>query len=109
MNWADVKELIVGIVILGLSGAGAVLWSLYLGVKRDAERAHARIEKLGGELATYREHVAGAYVTSSELGNAMSGLQRSIENLTEAVRQSSTEARAAFSEIHRRIDQKADK
>lgn len=109
MNWADVKEILVALLTLGLGGAGVVLWSLYLSVRKEAARAHTRIESLGAELANYRTHVAENYVTQPALAKALNSVERTVERLIEAFDSNSKEMRESISQIHRRVDQKADK
>lgn len=59
--------------------------------------------------ANYKIHVAEHYVTQSELTKAVESLDRTMQRLLEAVNQNAKETREGFSEIHRRIDGKADK
>ena len=99
MDWSG---LVVTVAGLFLSGCGVVLWSLYAGVKRQCEET-------AKELAKYQRHVAEHYVTQSELTKAVESLERSIQRLIEAVDRNSKDTREGLTEIHRRIDGKADK
>lgn len=99
MDWSG---LVVTIVGLFLSGCGVVLWSLHVKLQRQTEET-------AKELADYRLYVAQHYVTQNELTKAVNSLERSIERLIEAVDRNSRETREGISEIHRRIDGKADK
>jgi Cdc6-like AAA superfamily ATPase len=117
MEW---MPLIVALVSLVLGGCSAVLWFLYLSVRQDArdaleaarvaqtaaEAAKAEAERKVGEL---RVHVAETYVTQEGLTKAISSLDQAINRLIQTVSQQGEATRAALSEIHRRIDGKADK
>lgn len=109
MDWSGWREVIAAIVSVGLTGCGVVLWSLYLGVKRDVKEALRAAYTVDKELAEYKTKVAETYVTQNDLTESISRLNLSIDRLIEAVTQSGRETREGLSEIHRRIDGKADK
>jgi hypothetical protein len=64
---------------------------------------------LRDQIAAQRLHVAETYVTQEGLTKALSNLDITIQRLIDAVDKNSRETRDAFSELHRRIDGKADK
>lgn len=99
MEWVRLVE-VVG--ALGITGFSTVLWFLFLSVRKDARDA---LDKL----ADYKLHVAETYVTHDGLTKVVSNLNQTIERLIVAVQQNSQETRDGFSELHRRIDGKADK
>lgn len=81
-------------------------------IKGQDKRMEAQddaLQKRADELSSFKLHCAETYVTQSELTKAVSSLERSIERLIEAVNLNSKETREGFSQLHLRIDGKADK
>jgi len=68
-----------------------------------------QLSALRDNLASHRLHVAETYVTNDGLTKAVSNLNTTIERLIEVVNSSAQETRTVVSEMHRRIDSKADK
>jgi hypothetical protein len=99
MEW---MPLVIALVTLILGGFSTVLWFLYLSVRQDARDALAKI-------AAHQLHVAETCVTKDGLEKAIASLDQTIGRLIDAVNKNMEETRAGLSEIHRRIDGKADK
>jgi hypothetical protein len=99
MEW---MPLVIALVSLVLSGFCTVLWFLYLSVRQDARDALR-------ELALHKLHVAETCVTKDGLEKAIASLDQTIGRLIDAVNKNAEETRLGLSEIHRRIDGKADK
>ncbi|WP_207000758.1 hypothetical protein [Trinickia mobilis] len=98
MDWTAVAS----IGSLAATGAGTVAWWMFRGVV-------ARADANEKDLANYKLYVAEHYATQNDLTKAVASLERTIERLIEAVNQNSKETRDGFTELHRRIDGKADK
>lgn len=98
---------------LALTGVGAVfayLWRRSESSRDDAIKEHTKqIEALATALANHKLYVAEHYVTQSELTKAVENLDKTMQRLFDAVTQNTKETRDGFSELHRRIDMKADK
>ena len=117
MEW---MPLVVTLVSLVLGGFSTVLWFLYQSVRQDARDAlaAAQVAKSAAsdakadadrKVSELRLHVAETYVTQEGLTKAISSLDQTINRLIETVARDGEATRAALSEIHRRIDGKADK
>lgn len=117
MEW---MPLVVALVTLVLGGFSTVLWFLYQSVRQDARDALAAAQTASASAAAVkadaerkvgelRVHVAETYVTQEGLTKAISSLDQTINRLIETVNRDGEATRAALSEIHRRIDGKADK
>jgi hypothetical protein len=128
MEW---MPLVIALVSLVLGGFSTVLWFLYLSVRQDARdaldaaqasktaasAAKADVDRLIAEAKTeverkvgeLRVHVAETYVTQEGLTKAISSLDQTINRLIATVTRDGEATRAALSEIHRRIDGKADR
>lgn len=116
-GWAEIVASVMSILC---SGMGVIIWHLFQSVRADAKAAKANAdalkdqfrednEALKDELSNYKLYVAEHYVTQNELTKAVGNLEKSIERLIDAVRQAAQEAREDFTQLHRRIDEKADK
>lgn len=118
-----VQELI-SLATLVACALGSVVWFLIRSANKkasDAERAAdaaiARADKAAADVKAYAEklvgdlrvHVAENYVTEEGLTKALNNLNRSIDQLIDTVKANMEEMRAGLSEIHRRVDGKADK
>lgn len=68
-----------------------------------------QLNELRENLSAHRLHVAETYVTNDGLTKAVSNLNTAIERLIKAVENSTRETRDGLTEIHRRVDLKADK
>jgi uncharacterized protein YukE len=124
-------EIFAAILSIAAGGAGTVMWFLFQSVRQEARTAtkevgelkdeykeelsnlkdeqKQEVSRLKDEHSAYKLYVAEHYVTQQDLTKAVTSLERSIERLIEAVNQNAKEVRDGFSEIHKRIDQKADK
>ena len=78
-------------------------------LKEAIEDQNKTIKEQDRALDAHKLHVAEHYVTQNELTKAVESLDKTMQRLIEAVNQNAREAREGFSEIHRRIDGKADK
>jgi hypothetical protein len=112
--------LLQALLTLLVSGFAGVLWYNYLALRQDVKEAHKRISeearekaeliaKLDAKFADHRLHVAETYVTQDSLTKAIDGLNNAIGRLIDTVRVDGEATRTALSELHRRIDGKADK
>jgi hypothetical protein len=75
-------------------------------LKDDVNEAH---NKLKDELADFRVYVAQNHVTYTDLTAAVGNLERSIQNLIDAVKDAAKETRDTLQQMNHRIDTKADK
>ncbi|WP_175787388.1 hypothetical protein [Burkholderia anthina] len=113
-------QILLTVALFVLGGFSTLLWFLYQSVRQDArdalaEAQAARVDaakaKADGEqrASELRVHVAENYVTQEGLTKALNNLNRSIDQLIDTVKANMEEMRAGLSEIHRRVDGKADK
>lgn len=102
MDYLPILQGMLSIFVLVLTAFCSVLWFLFLSVRADARKAL-------DQLAAYKLHVAETYVTQDSLTKAIDGLNQAIGRLIDTVRGDGEATRSALSEIHRRIDGKADK
>lgn len=98
----------------GSAGAAFALfgWLLRRSVSQNDQKLiehEEEIKNIAKALDGHKLHVAEHYVTQNELTKAVESLDKTMQRLIDAVNQNSRETREGFSEIHRRIDGKADK
>ncbi|MEX3764447.1 hypothetical protein [Paraburkholderia phenoliruptrix] len=117
MDWTTVAVTAVGLL---LSGIGAVLWFLYLDVRKkadDATRAaakaasdaDAKTDAIARELGEHKLYAANNYVTHSALTQAIEGLNRAIESLTRGIQDMNRDFSQRLDNLRDRLDGKADK
>lgn len=94
----------------GISGLFGWLWQRSEAMRDATLKKNAEdIESLSRALADHKLYVAEHYVTQGELTKAVENLDKTMQRLIDAVDRTSRETREGLSEIHRRIDGKADK
>jgi len=106
MDWIHVALAIFG---LAASGGGTVLWYLFVSTRSDVNKARDLAESVQKELSAYKTYVAEHYVTHNALTQAIDGLSKSIESLTEGIRDMNRDFSQKLDSLHRRLDGKADK
>lgn len=120
MEWAAWAEILGAVLAVLLTGVGTVLWFLFLSVRNEAREARAQatlardsslaeITKVKDELGAHRLYVAEHYVTQNELTKAVENLDKTMQRMLTAMDHNAQEMRDGFTQLHKRIDGKADK
>lgn len=120
MDVAGSTEIIAVVAGVAATAAGTVYWFLFQSARKEATAAknaaihikdtcRADATALREEFSAYKLHVAEKYVTQDALTKSVTGLEKAIDRLLEAIEKSAAEQRASLESIHRRIDQKVDK
>jgi hypothetical protein len=106
MDWVHIALATFGLIA---SGAGTVLWYLFLSTRADVKENSDRVDKLQAELAEYKLYAATHYVTHGALTQAIDSLNIAIRALTDGIRDMNRDFSQKLDSLHRRLDGKADK
>lgn len=116
----DLLHILWALVTLLTTGLCVVLWYLLLSTRQDTRDAMEAARKAQTEAAAaaaasdkkvddLRIYILEKHVTKDGLNEAVSSLKESIKALLDTVTREGTATRDSISEMHRRIDSKADK
>lgn len=120
MEWSAWTGILGAVLAVILGGVGTILWFLFMSVRSEArdariaassarENATIEIAKVKDELAAHRLYVAEHYVTQNELTKAVENLDKTMQRMLTAMDHNAQEMRDGFTQLHKRIDGKADK
>lgn len=106
MDWVHVALTVFGLLA---SGAGSILWYLYLSVRSDVKEARDLTEQTIKDLANYKLHVAERYATQGDLTKSIDALNKTIESLSRGIENMMTQVSSKLDRLDNRLERKADK